>query len=62
MNQRMTTKGSDGDDEGTLGPDCGLQPVRDFQNESVEKDNSAPKRLPKEQRGWRKVVRNFTPS
>jgi hypothetical protein len=41
------------------GPECGLQlPEADFREQKIEESYD----LPKEQRGWRKLVRNFTPS
>lgn len=41
------------------GPECGLQPSEaDFRKQKIEESYE----LPKEQRGWRKLIRNFTPS
>lgn len=43
-----------------VGPDCGLQPTdEDFREQKEREGSLLP---PKEQRGWRKVIRNFTPS
>lgn len=40
-------------------PDCGLQP-----SEAEIRERKAHERIPvtKEHRGWRRVIRNFTPS
>ena len=66
MAQRYQEKISvpkDPDEEGTLGPDCGLQPAKDFHPKpGSEKLEKCSARKPKNERGWRKVVRNFTPS
>jgi len=51
------------DEEVTLGPDSGVQPAKDFhpgQSGHIQEQNAAT--IPKTQRGWRKIVRNFTPS
>jgi len=52
--------GSDDDltDRPSLGPDCGLQPDEaHFRKREFEDCHT-----PKTQRGWRRIVRNFTPS
>ena len=41
------------------GADCGLQPTEAELREQKAEELAGP---PKEQRGWRKVIRNFTPS
>ena len=44
------------------GPNCGLQPSEaDLQNEKLE-EKRATGLNSKNSRGWRKIVRNFTPS
>ncbi|KAG0649381.1 Sulfite efflux pump SSU1 [Hyphodiscus hymeniophilus] len=41
------------------GPDCGLQPTEaDFHEEKIRESGG----ISKEQRNWRKLIRNFTPS
>lgn len=41
------------------GPECGLQPSNaEFREQQTEESM----RKTKEQKGWRKVIRNFTPS
>ena len=41
------------------GTNCNLQPTADEVRGCVEWDS---KRISREQKGWRKVIRNFTPS
>jgi hypothetical protein len=67
MSQRLKTKAagtsSDTEEQDTLGPNCGLQPAIDFHPEPRKvKEEKCSLRKPKIERGWRKIVRNFTPS
>jgi hypothetical protein len=66
MTQRYQAKTSvptDPDEEGVLGPDCGLQPAKDFHPDpGCEKSEKCKVPRPTNERGWRKIVRNFTPS
>jgi tellurite resistance protein TehA-like permease len=45
-----------------LGPDYGLQPTSDSHLNVSEKSETCHTPKPKHERGWRKIVRNFTPS
>jgi len=49
-------------EEGTLGPDYGLQPANDLILNESQKSETCKASKPKNERGWRKIVRNFTPS
>lgn len=50
---------SDGEATNSKGPDCGLQPSRaDFREEKPAESGEEVK----DSRGWRRIVRNFTPS
>jgi len=53
---------SDPDEERILGPGCGLQPARDFYPNKSEKPETCNVPKSKNERGWPKLVRNFTPS
>jgi Voltage-dependent anion channel len=52
----------DPDEEGVLGPDCGLQPVGDLNTKKSKNPETCHAPQPKTERGWRRIVRNFTPS
>jgi hypothetical protein len=67
MSQRIKTKAagtsSDTEEQDTLGTNCGLQPASDFHPEPRNAEQEkCDVRKPKTERGWRKIVRNFTPS
>jgi hypothetical protein len=54
-------------EQDTLGLDGGIQPARNEQGEEVIEENveggeNSSIRKPKTEQGWRKIVRNFTPS
>lgn len=42
--------------------DCGTGADRGLQQLKAKEEDGAPLEIPTEQRGWRRVVRNFTPS
>jgi hypothetical protein len=67
MSQRIKTKAagtsSDTEEQDTLGTNCGLQPASDFHPEPRNAEQEKCEvRKPKTEQGWRKIVRNFTPS
>ena len=60
--QAESSAPSDPDEEGILGPDCELQPASTFHANEPQTAKTCHALKPKNERGWRKIVRNFTPS
>lgn len=61
--QRFTTNGPAGDASEMMGPEWGLRPETDIHSErTAQGEGKKSFRKCKNEGGWRKIVRNFTPS
>ncbi|KAE9377020.1 C4-dicarboxylate transporter/malic acid transport protein-like protein [Stipitochalara longipes BDJ] len=60
--QGQSSAQSDPDEERSSRIHCGLQPASDFHPNKSERSEPRHVPKPKNERGWRKIVRNFTPS